>query len=234
MSHFFCEQILENTTLILDKEESLHFAKTLRGEINDTIFLFDGCGTTAKATVTGNDPKKVSCRVDSLVRHTPPKKRIHLYLAPPRHNLLSPLIKQCVELGVWQIHLIECDFSVAKPKEKDELFRNELLAGAKQSGNPFLPQIFPLMKFNKALENCRLNKIYGATPKENKGTVVTVPNEEISLWIGPEGGFSEAELEKLKQSGAEGITVGEWILRVETALVGLLGILNLKSKIKFE
>jgi 16S rRNA (uracil1498-N3)-methyltransferase len=204
----------------------------MRGKVNDKILLFDGCGTTAEATVTSVDAKKVGCRVDSLVRHTLPKKRIHLYLAPPRHNLLSPLIKQCVELGLWQIHLIECDFSVAKPKEKDELFRNELLAGAKQSGNPFFPEIFPMKKFNNVLENCQLKKFYGATPSENKGELVVVGEEEISLWIGPEGGFSENELEKLRKSGAQGITIGEWILRVETALVSLLGILCLKTAIK--
>lgn len=226
MPYFYCPEIPENDSFELSREESIHFSKTLRGKVGDTIQLLNGFGTIAEGTIADISNKKVLCTIDSVQKISPPSTRIHIYIAPPRHNIMSPLVKQCVELGVWSINIIECDFSVSKPKEKKGAFENEIVSGAKQSGNPFFPKVNSIVKFSSALENCPFPKYYGAVPEEAVNASRIIKDGDISLWIGPEGGFSPNELAALKESGAEGITVGNWILRVETALVSLLGILN--------
>ena len=226
MTYFYSPDINSSDLIILSREESSHLAKSFRVKVGDEIKLLNGQGHVCKAKVVDNHPKKVTCEIVNRETIAEPQNKIHVYLAPPRHNIMSSLIKQCVELGVWSINLIDCEFSVSKPKDKKSAFENEIIAGAKQSGNPFFPQINSLKKFSDSLESCSIPKFYGAVPDDSSPVEKIDKLGEISLWIGPEGGFSPTEHDALKQSGAQGITVGNWILRVETALVSLLGILN--------
>lgn len=225
MPYFYSEDLTqESINLNLSKEESLHISKTLRIKIGEKIDLLNGKGLRARAQVT-DVPKnrgQVSCKVESTELLTK-SKPIHLYLAPPRHNILSSLVKQCVELGVSEIHLIDCEYSVAKPKNKDN-FTKEIISGAKQSGNPHFPLIHPLQKFEVALNNCYLPIVIGAVP-DDKFNAHKKSYDSLSLWIGPEGGFSNSEKLLLKEKGCEGICIGDHILRVETAAIGLLSIL---------
>lgn len=226
MAYFFSPDINDQDTIFLSREESAHLAKTFRVKNGDEIQLLNGSGLICKAKVTDSNPKKVCCEIIQKDLIETPSLKIHIFLAPPRHNIMSPLVKQCVELGVWSINLIDCEYSVSKPKEKKNAFENEIIAGAKQSGNPFFPQVNALCKFSDALKACSFPKYYGAVPEESVHLESIVKKGEVSLWIGPEGGFSPKETNALKTAGAQGITVGRWILRVETALVSLLGILN--------
>lgn len=226
MPFFYYPEIPQKGPIELSKEESIHLSKTLRGKIGDSIQLINGHGLLADASITDLSNRKVTCLINSIKNAPEPETKIHLYIAPPRHNIMSPLVKQCVELGVWSINIIECDFSVSKPKDKKAAFENEIIAGAKQSGNPFFPKVNSIVKFSEALKNCPFPKFYGAVPEEAVSASTINKEGDISLWIGPEGGFSPDELKALKDSRAQGITVGNWILRVETALISLLGILN--------
>ena len=226
MPFFYSTELPENGNIELSKEESVHLSKTLRGKVGDSIQIINGDGVIADATLTDISKRKVSCLINKINKVTEPTTKIHIYIAPPRHNIMSPLVKQCVELGVWTINIIECEFSVSKPKDKKGAFENEIIAGAKQSGNPFFPKVNPIIKFSDALKNCTFPKFYGAVPEEAVSPNTIQKSGDISLWIGPEGGFSPNELKALKESGAQGLTVGNWILRVETALISLLGILN--------
>lgn len=227
MAYFYCSELNQNDgEILLNRDESNHFAKTLRGKVGDSIHLLDGLGNRAIAIISEINRNSVRGKIKSIEEVSNPETRIHVYLAPPRHNIMTPLIKQCVELGVWSINLIECDFSVSKPKDKKGAFESEIIAGAKQSGNPFFPEIHAMTKFTSALKGCSHPKFYGAVPVESIDPESLTKKGDISLWIGPEGGFSPKEIQALKESGAQGITVGKWILRVETALIALLGVLN--------
>ena len=225
MPYFYAPEI-EASNVILSREESGHLCKTLRAKTGQEVKVLNGKGLVASAKILEANPKKVICEITQIKEIEKPKFKVNVYLAPPRHNIMAPLIKQCVELGVWSINLIECEYSVSKPKDKKGAFEKEIISGAKQSGNPFFPEVNPLVKFSEALKNCSLPKFYGAVPEEAIDRESILKANDVSLWIGPEGGFSEAELTALKKSGAQGITVGNWILRVETALVSLLGVLN--------
>ena len=230
MAYFYAPEIPDSGTVTLSKEESTHLSKTLRAKVGDEIQLLNGNGHIAKGKISSIDKRQVCCDIMSVVTVAEPDLKIHLYLAPPRSNIMSGLVKQCVELGVWSISLIDCEFSVSKPKDKSGLFQNEIIAAAKQSRNPFFPKVNSLQSFKTAFENCPYPKVYGAVPNENVDNT-KIDSNEISLWIGPEGGFSPSELKTL-QENAQGITIGNWVLRVETACVGLIGALNSINELK--
>ena len=228
MPYFYCEEITESADVELSREETQHLSKTLRAKIGDKIELIDGKGIKAIAQIVDLPKNRgnATCAVLNQEIIPVPKKRIHLFVAPPRSNIFAPLIKQCVEMGVWSINLIECDFSVSKPKDKKDAFSKDIIAAAKQSGNTYFPKLSSLKKFSQALNDCEFPIVYGAVPAD-RGEVSSLPEEgDIALWIGPEGGFSDAELQAIKDKGATGVCIGNWVLRVETAVIALLGVLN--------
>lgn len=226
MPYFYLQEIPQEGTVSLAKEEAIHLTKTLRAKVGDKIQLINGKGILAEAEITDLSKRNsVSCSINSIIEVPQPSRKIHLFLAPPRNNIMSPLIKQCVELGVWSINLIECEFAVSKPKDKNNAYSKEIINGAKQSGNPFFPKIHSLSPFIKALDKCQHPKFYGAVPEEKVPSSSTELPNEVSLWIGPEGGFSPTELSLLQKQG-QGLTIGNWVLRVETACTGLISILN--------
>jgi 16S rRNA (uracil1498-N3)-methyltransferase len=226
MPYFYAPDLPEQGNILLTKEESAHLAKTLRAKVGDRVQLINGNGQLAEAEISNLAKRnQVGCKIISTMRVPEPTRKIHLYMAPPRSNIMSSLIKQCVELGVWEITLLECEFSVSKPKDKDKAYFKEIISGAKQSGNPFFPKVNSPVAFNKAFENCPFPKFYGAVPEENSYSSEKILPENTSLWIGPEGGFSPTE-QAFLQKHAKGITIGNWVLRVETACIGLVSILN--------
>ena len=230
MANFYHPDLsLDNQQIDLSREESQHLTKTLRAKVGDVIRLIDGKGqvANAKIDVLPKNRGNVSCTIIDLQKLPEPSTKIHLYLASPRHNILTGLIKQCVELGIWEIHFIDCEFSVAKPKDKADSLLKDIISGAKQSGNGHFPKMQNLVKFKDALQNCPIPKILGAVPADNfEQYSKNERSDELALWIGPEGGFSENEKELLKEAGAKSICIGDWVLRVETAVVGLASILN--------
>ena len=228
MPYFYCENLPESGHVELSREETQHLAKTLRAKIGDKIELLDGDGQKAIAEVKDlpRNRGNATCSILNVETVPVPQRRIHLFVAPPRSNIFSPLIKQCVEMGVWSINLVECEFSVSKPKDKKDTFFKDILAAGKQSGNAYFPKIIPLKKFSQALNDCEFPIVYGAVPAD-RGEVDALPQEgDIALWIGPEGGFSDKELQAIKDKNATGVCLGNWVLPFETAVVALLGVLN--------
>ena len=128
-------------------------------------------------------------------------------------------MKQIVELGVTQITFLQTDYSVAKLNNLDKI-NKQMIEALKQSQNAFLPKLNLPVPFNKALSEVKGKKVYGAMPSDVVKTSFQ-RSSEVNLFVGPEGGFSKQEKEKLNEVG-EGITVGTNILRIETAVISLI------------
>lgn len=228
MHCFFCESITTGSNT-LSPDESRHLAKVLRLDINDSIVLIDGKGHTANATVTeiGRRGDAVSCNVSEIQLAQCQTPSIRLYVAPPKGKNMDLLLKEATELGVSRITPILCQYGVSRPDGNKEGWRQQLLVACKQSRNPWLPQIDAPMQFSDAVAKSTECSFLGAVPRdaiEQKSFDLAVAsNQGIALWIGPEGGFTQQEENQLFDAGATALTVGKWILRVETAVPALLG-----------
>ena len=222
---FRCDHLDQpsGSVLKLEREEENHLFKILRAAPGDRIELLDGCGSIASAEVVpGRLVKLLEVR-----KISPPERRVHLYIAPPRRQKMDSVLREATELGVWRIVPVICEFSVSEPDAASVSGRwnNAMFEACKQSGNPYLPRTLAPLRFADALEECRTScsAVYFGSPTDSGETAI--PDGDIAWFVGPEGGFSDRELSQLVASGARPLRIGRWILRVETAAVAGLALL---------
>lgn len=219
----------EGDLVHLNKEESGHLFKTLRASEGEEYFLMDGKGLGAMAKVAGGK----SLEIMQLIKAPEHKGvRLHLYIASPKRLKMDQVLRQCAELGVWRIVPVLCDYSVAKPDADsiDGRWTDILFEGCKQSGNPYLPVPERPLSLKEAVadavkrcERSFFGSVRETAKKESAGEV-----KDAAWFVGPEGGFSEQEENFLIENGVEGLHFGNYILRVETA--ALCGIILLQER----
>ncbi|MBR4254458.1 MAG: 16S rRNA (uracil(1498)-N(3))-methyltransferase [Lentisphaeria bacterium] len=209
----------------LDPREEAHLFRILRARPGETVAVMDGHGTAGTAVIETDH----RLRLESKRTVPPPERRLHLYFAPPKKQKLDVLLKQAVELGVWELVPVLCERSVVQPDEKSVAGRwmDLLFEACKQSGNPFLPAVANPIPFEAALARAR--ETCGALVVGSNRTGVFPDLGEaadVAFFVGPEGGFTDAESDAMSAAGAVPLRIGDWTLRVETAAVAGLGVLN--------
>lgn len=200
----------------LERAESNHLFRVLRARAGEIVGLLDGCGWKGTAQVE----KGNLLTLLSKEKVEPPQKRIHLYIAPPRRQKMDSILKQAAELGVFRIVPVLCEYAVSEPGENTVggRWKDLLFEACKQSANPYLPEISPMIPFKDALEDAKQNcqfLAYGSV--KEKGTF-SFDSGDAAWFVGPEGGYSPLELAQLEDS-AHPIRLGNYILRVETAAI---------------
>lgn len=225
MRTFFCETIpAPGEAAELEKSEFDHLFRILRAAPGDEVALFDGCGLVAVARVA---PRR-TLLVEELRREQEPSKRLHLYCAVPRRAKFDVLLKQAAELGVWSIRLLRCERSVAQP-EGSGRWETLLREGCKQSKNPFLPRILPMVTPAEALAEIRERNIrafFGAVDAGKASASGAVSGGDFAWLVGPEGGFTPEEEKAFLTAGVCGLNLGPYVLRLETAAVCGLAVLR--------
>ena len=207
----------------IPEREMNHLRKVLRATLGDRVILMDGRGTLGEA-VLGSDGGLV---VENVSRVPRPRLRLHLFSAAPAKSALDYMLRQCAEVGVWSVHLMSTERSVANPGGKTALerMRRIVIEGCKQSGNPWFPEIEDqTIPFDKAMDRIRGmdQAFFGATRGHGrtKTPPLTVTDEiEVAWIVGPEGGFTDTEEKLLMEAGVIPISLGPWTLRIETAAV---------------
>ncbi|MGE4564759.1 MAG: 16S rRNA (uracil(1498)-N(3))-methyltransferase [Victivallaceae bacterium] len=230
MHGFFVNSAFEaGAEIELERGERDHLFKTLRAREGDRIALYDGKGLRGTAVV-GPDRQ---IRVEDVEFVSPEELRLILCCAAPRRAKLDVLLKQAVEIGVAEIRLIHCERSVAQPEGSDR-WQTLLQEGCKQSRNPHLPAIYPARPLGEVLailKNEGASLYYGAVSGADSQPAIP-PRGPVAWLVGPEGGFSESEEELIRSAGGRGLSLGPWILRLETA--ALCGICALRLLAKDE
>ena len=226
MRRFFCPDIpAVNDQVELADDQVKHLRTVLR-DADGSVVLLDGMGTVATATLLPDqNRRRARLRILERRQMPEPKLKLHLYVAPPRSKLMSQLVRQTTELGVWAIHPIITDRSVADPKSEAQSWTAQAREAIKQSGNPWLPKLLPPRPFRDALAEAPPGWV-GAPAYLQPNTRISRPTApEQAVWIGPEGGFSDMEIAALSER-AYPVPVGDWILRVETAAVAVIAAIH--------
>ena len=229
MRCFYCKNLNSNYANLCDSEKK-HLFSVLRAEKNKEIQLIDGKGGIAEGLIESD--KTVS--IHSVRQCDPPRIKVHLYVSTPRKQKMDLLLSQCTEVGVWEIHPIFTENSVALPKKETTIdrWRLKLIEACKQSHNPFIPQIHSPITLDKAVGNIAESNIaafFGSTDFKKNNKIPSSNQPELAWFVGPEGGFSQKETELMINAGFHGISIGKWIMRVETAAV--VGTALLQKKI---
>ncbi len=237
---YFCEAINAGRC-DLSPEESHHAASVMRLGVGDTVELFDGRGTVAEASVTRVTRKSVTVDVARLTPPVPcPQPLLTLYCAVPKGPRQHVLVEKCTELGVSTLQPIISARSVVKPAASAIVrWRRYTIEAAKQARQTWLPEIHPAVSFAQSLQispgggtGRRTSHRLIATPEPEAALVGVAlrnspPLTHVAAWIGPEGGFAPAELEAALAAGLQPISLGQAVLRIETAALAIAAALRL-------
>lgn len=177
--------------------------------------------------------------LDSEAANTELSAKVYLFQALPKGDRMETVIQKAVELGVHEIIPVAMKYCVVKldaKKAENKRKRWQAIAesAAKQSKRSLIPVVHEVMSFKEALsyaKECKVNLV----PYENeRGMEATgeafselQKDDTISVMIGPEGGFSEEEIELVKEENMKIISLGKRILRTDTAAIATLSMLML-------
>lgn len=239
MQHFFVkpEQINENRIYITGQDVN-HIKNVLRMKIGEEIEINDGNSKKYLGSVAEMSTDEIVVEIQSTsTSDTELNSDIYLFQGLPKGDKMELIVEKSVELGVKTIIPVETKRAIVKlddkkKQKKVEKWNGVALSAAKQSARGCVPTVEPVMSINNAFEKAKeLDHVL--VPYElAKGMVDTKQainniklGESIGIFIGPEGGFDDGEIEKALATGAKPISLGSRILRTETAGITTLSIL---------
>ena len=237
MPKFFIDtKDIDKSTVILNGDNMHHLINVLRKSVGDIVSVCDKSGYDYECVI--REIKKDSVILDITDKTgsvSEPSVKITLFQGLPKGDKLSLIVEKCVEAGIFDIVPVSMARSVVKLSKKDFLKKKERLtkislSAAKQSGRGIVPEVSDLCDFGEMLSHLKDYDLVVFPYEEAKDvTLKTVlkdfKGEKIAVIIGPEGGFSTDEVEKLKNLKITPVTLGTRILRTETA--GLATVFNI-------
>jgi len=217
---FYTPEIAQDKTFTLSESESKHAIRVLRLKEKDTITLINGKGSFFDATISDANPKKCTVQITTIRTENKAKPYLHIAIAPTKNNDRTEwMIEKCTEIGINEITPTLCKHSERK-KIKQERFEKTAISAMKQSLKASLPIVNELTNFNTVVNAAFKGKKYIAHCYKNKQQHfkdIYLKGENCMILIGPEGDFSEQEVELALKNGFVPITFGESRLRTETA-----------------
>ena len=228
MQNFFVyDSQVQGENIYIEGTDVNHIVHVLRMKVGEEVSVHDDVN------------RKYLCRIEKLL-----EERVVLSIVEqqefqglPKGDKMEWIIQKCVELGVHAIVPVATKRAVVKLDEKKaqkKVNRWNAIAesAAKQSGRGIVPEVLPVMKWKEALEYARQLDVKmipyekAAGINATKQLIASVSfGQSVGIFIGPEGGFEEAEVEAAKEIGAVPVTLGRRILRTETAGMTILSIL---------
>ena len=231
MPHFFIssENVNNDSIIVNDKENYNHIAKSLRIRCGEKLLFIDEKQIQYETIVEEVTSKSILVKV--LNRYKSSRKLpFDLYLAqsPLRSDAQSFVVEKATELGVcgvYPVHTDNCALNIDVINKKLEKWQKIMKEASKQCERAYIPKCFPceclenlINRFDVVIAFCE--RIATKTLKDIK----PINNGQSMLVIvGPEGGFSQREFELFKNNNVEMITLGDLILKAETAVTVGLG-----------
>jgi 16S rRNA (uracil1498-N3)-methyltransferase len=218
-------------------DEARHLSQVLRLQAGAVITVFDGAGRRAEAEVLHVARERVALKLGAVMPQRPTLPVITLAQAIPKGKNMDLIVQKAVELGVASIQALVTRHTVVHPGEgKAEKWRRTALEACKQCGQDLLPNIPDPLPFdrwvathaNTSAPPCLqliASLACGARPlrevlREHPGT------SHATLLIGPEGDFAPTETAAALTAGFLPVSLGEIVLRVETATLFCLSALR--------
>ena len=205
----------------LDVERSSYVARVLRAKPGDLFIVFDGAGHEFDATVDRADPRQSLLRLGAKRDFDAPTRDLALLAALTKDGV-DLVVQKATELGATQIILISSARSQPRGQRRERLIR--IMVGAcEQCGRVWAPALEIGVPFGAAIERFASHQKLIAVPGE--ASTQSIVDTDTCLAIGPEGGWTDAELSSAAHHGYAAIGFGPLTLRATTAaMVGLTAI----------
>ena len=215
---------VNGSTFQLDKAESNHATRVLRLKKGDEICLLDGAGIGYHAKI-----KSIEKNVSGTIKESIPdlgenKCSVNLASALIKRDRFELMLEKATELGVHEIQPLMLERCV-KTTMNFERSQKIIISSAKQCCRSRFPVLHEPIDMKKLLKNSDGQFISGLMGAEKSLSELEL-DKNVTVIIGPEGDFSEDEIEQMKNAGVLFFNLGERRLRAETAALNSLAVLN--------
>ena len=215
----FFGNITDGEVTIADEEQQ-HISKVLRMRSGDEIYVTDGEGTLARGDIR-LEGKKVLLDTKEIQRELPAfSRRLHIAIAPTKNiDRIEFFTEKSIELGITEITFLQTAQSERKHLNTDKL-RKQAIAASKQSLRTHFPVLNELQKlpdFIKTVDPARTFVAHCHEQLERSSLQEIAALKDLTILIGPEGDFSQNEIDLLAGKGIKAISLGNQRLRTETA-----------------
>lgn len=225
MQRYYCPQWDKSEVFLLPEQESRHCIDVMRNQLGSRIHILDGKGNLVLAEIVYAHSKSTRLQFIETIEFEVQSNQLHIAISPTKSNdRFEWFLEKACELGVQKITPII--FSrTERSKVNLERWQKILYSSCKQAKVLWFPSVFEPMKLEHFLETNRHNDMQAAVIGSNNAVKI-LPNTEQIILIGPEGDYSEKELELIRNYHIRDISLSKNILRVETAGIAAICLWN--------
>jgi 16S rRNA (uracil1498-N3)-methyltransferase len=224
LSRLYIDSPLALGRLALPDDQAHYIGRVLRLQPGQEVQLFDGRGAEFRGVLMEVGKKAVHVELRERLEGLPESPlRVHLGQGLSRGERMDWAIQKATELGVAEITPIvseRCEVRLSDERADKRLahWRQVAISACEQCGRSVLPVIHAPALLDEWLAHCEADLRLVLHPQAVPLSTHTRP-ARLSVLVGPEGGLSEAEVERARQSGHQPVRLGPRVLRTETAPV---------------
>jgi len=226
-------QLRANTVLSFGSEQARYVGRVLRLRSGDALTVFDGSGGEYPATIGTITKQELNLSVgERISRSAESPLRIRLVQGVSRGERMDIVVQKATELGVQRISPVLTDFSVVKLEPDRAAKRRDHWQKIAQSAcEQCRRNIVPAIDAPQSLlewfgDNAGSDKpqLMLRADARDSMPAIDMPGSDLTILIGPEGGFSDAEYERATVAGLKAVRLGPRIMRTETAALAAISI----------
>ncbi|MYF52118.1 MAG: 16S rRNA (uracil(1498)-N(3))-methyltransferase [Gammaproteobacteria bacterium] len=220
---------VRQSNVVLGAAASHHLVRVRRLRRGDPVEVFDGEGRVWSAVLGDASAQACALNIGPLLSETaPPKVRVELAVALIKGDAMDRMLRAATELGVDDIRPLLSGRSQLGRERADgrrEHWRRILVSAAEQCRRAHLPQLHPALGFDDFLDQTDPADCLLLRPGA-PALPMRLPHRSSTLLVGPEGGWTGAEVQRTEQLGIRAFSLGNLILRAETAPLAALAALR--------
>ena len=230
---YFEGDLCESDEIFLEGEEFHHLSNVMRARNGDKLILFNGNGWFYHAEITEIAKKYAKIKIlEAEESKNEPKIELCIYQALAKGDKLSLIMQKITEIGASELAIFDSEFCDVKANTtRVDRLETIAISAAKQCGRATITKQTGVHAIDEIAEKIKdFDAFYVAYENEDGLTLAKdlISNKEkikkVAIMIGAEGGFSASEIEKLKCAGAKIVSLGNRILRTETAAIVCCGL----------
>ena len=216
----FVQELASQGSQTLDRDRSHYLCRVRRAKTGDEVELFDGTGHVVHAAIRDANKKAATLDILESKHISGPDVRLALLLCAIKGDAADRAVQKSVELGATEIRVLTSARSnIAHRERRIDHLQRVAISACEQCGQNLLPRVHHFSELREAVSS--ISQIIVLQPGADP-LPAALPHRDTLVCIGPEGGWTQDELDRLKETGATFAGLGRLVLRAETAPLAAL------------